>query len=122
MVMKDMKASKRSPWLQKINRLAGLDPVLLISVILLNLAGLLSISSITDVSGNSTLFFKQAAGSLAGVLVMLFLSVQDLKITRRYYKIYYLIVLVSLTAVLFWGTSGGGAKRGPTAGSPSRRA
>ena len=97
MVMKDMKASKRSPWLQKINRLAGLDPVLLISVILLNLAGLLSISSITDVSGNSTLFFKQAAGSLAGVLVMLFLSVQDLKITRRYYKIYYLIVLVSLT-------------------------
>ena len=109
--MKDMKASKRSPRLQKINRLAGLDPVLLISVILLNLAGLLSISSITDVSGNSTLFFKQAAGSLAGVLVMLFLSVQDLKITRRYYKIYYLIVLVSLTAVLFWGTSGGGAKR-----------
>ena len=70
MVMKDMKASKRSPWLQKVHRLAGLDPVLLISVILLNLAGLLSISSITDVSGNSTLFFKQAAGSLAGIAVM----------------------------------------------------
>ena len=106
-----MKTSKSSPALRKIHRLTGLDPVLLASVIMLNLAGLLSISSITDVSGNSTLFFKQAAGSVVGILVMLFLSVQDLRITRRYYKFYYLIVLVSLTAVLFFGTSGGGARR-----------
>lgn len=106
-----MKTTSKSPVLAKLHRLSGLDPVLLISVIALNLAGLLSISSITDVSGNSTLFFKQAAGSAIGILIMLFLSVQDRWLTPRYYKLYYLIVLLSLAAVLFWGSSGGGAKR-----------
>ena len=106
-----MKTTSKSLVLAKLHRLSGLDPVLLISVIALNLAGLLSISSITDVSGNSTLFFKQAAGSAIGILIMLFLSVQDRWLTPRYYKLYYLIVLLSLAAVLFWGSSGGGAKR-----------
>ncbi len=108
---KPMKTTSKSLVLAKLHRLSGLDPVLLISVIALNLAGLLSISSITDVSGNSTLFFKQAAGSAIGILIMLFLSVQDRWLTPRYYKLYYLIVLLSLAAVLFWGSSGGGAKR-----------
>ena len=110
-VINEMKTSYRSLILSKFHRLSGLDPVLMISVIALNLAGLLSISSITDISGNSTLFFKQAAGSMVGLLVMLVLSVKDLTITRKYYKFYYLIVLISLLAVLFVGTSGGGARR-----------
>ena len=111
MVIDLMKNKSNGKLFQNYRNLIRIDPVLLCSVILLNLMGLISISSISDVAGNSSILVKQSVGSVLGILIMLVLCLIDLKKVTKYYKILYLIVLVSLAAVLIFGTSGGGAKR-----------
>lgn len=111
-----MKTTKRRTLQHKIRQLKRLDPVLLISVVLLNLMGLVSISNITDVAGNNSILVKQAAGSVIGILLMMLVSMIDNRLSSKYYKILYVIVIVSLLAVLFVGTSGGGARRWITLG------
>lgn len=106
-----MKDSKTNSFSNSIKKLAGIDPVLTVSVILLNGMGLLSIRSITEVAGNSSILYKQAAGSVIGIIVMLFLSLIDTDKITKYWKAFYVITMVALIAVLIFGSSGGGARR-----------
>ena len=96
---------------KSIKRLGRMDPILFVTVVLLNIAGLAALSSISDVAGNSSILTKQAAGSAAGILIMTVLGIVDCERIKKYYLILYPIVIASLLAVLVFGTSGGGAKR-----------
>ena len=106
-----MKKKKRSSISGNIKNIAGIDPVLTVSVILLNLMGLMSIRSITEVSGSNNILVKQAAGSVIGIVLMIALCLVDIKKITRYWKIFYALTVISLLAVLFFGSSGGGARR-----------
>ena len=106
-----MKKKKRSSISGNIRSLAGIDPVLTVSVILLNLMGLISIRSITEISGSNSILIKQAAGSVIGIILMIALSLVDTKKITKYWKIFYILTVISLLAVLFFGSSGGGARR-----------
>ena len=57
-----------------MRKLGKMDPVLYGAVILLNLMGLVSIISITDVLGNDRILIRQAAGSAVGIILMTVLS------------------------------------------------
>ena len=114
MVINGMNQSNRSVMdsaVHNVRKLGKLDPALYGSVILLNLMGLVSINSIAEVSGNSGILIKQTAGSVLGILVMTVLSTINYKRFSKYYKVLYGVVILSLAAVLFLGTSGGGARR-----------
>ena len=106
-----MKKKKRSSISGNIKNIAGIDPVLTVSVILLNLMGLMSIRSITEVSGSNSILVKQAAGSVIGIVLMIALCLVDIKKITRYWKIFYALTVISLLAVLVFGSSGGGARR-----------
>lgn len=106
-----MKTKKSSSISGNIKRIARIDPVLTVSVILLNLMGLISIRSITGLSGSSSILIKQAAGSVIGIIIMIALSVADTERITKYWKIFYIITVISLLAVLIFGSSGGGARR-----------
>lgn len=106
-----MKTKKRSSISGNIKRIARIDPVLTVSVILLNLMGLISIRSITGISGSSSILIKQAAGSVIGIIFMIALSAADTERITKYWKIFYIITVISLLAVLIFGSSGGGARR-----------
>ena len=106
-----MKKKKRSSISGNIKKMAGIDPVLTVSVILLNLMGLMSIRSITEVSGSNSILVKQAAGSVIGIVLMIALSLVDIKKITKYWKIFYFLTVISLLAVLVFGSSGGGARR-----------
>ena len=106
-----MKTKKRSSISGNIKRIARIDPVLTFSVILLNLMGLISIRSITGISGSSSILIKQAAGSVIGIIFMIALSAADTERITKYWKIFYIITVISLLAVLIFGSSGGGARR-----------
>ena len=110
--MKTTTANSLSTMLTRTMRKLGkLDPVLYGSVILLNLMGLVSIISITDVLGNDRILIRQAAGSAVGIILMTVLCTVNYRKFTCYYKALYLIVIVSLAAVFLFGSSGGGAKR-----------
>ena len=94
-----------------MRKLGKMDPVLYGAVILLNLMGLVSIISITDVLGNDRILIRQAAGSAVGIILMTVLSTVNYRKLTCYYKALYLIVIISLAAVFIFGSSGGGAKR-----------
>lgn len=114
MVINDMNTSNSSitnSALHTARRLGKLDSVLYGAVILLNLMGLTSINSIAEVSGNSGILYKQLAGSIIGILVMTVLSTINYRRFTKYYQVLYGVVILSLAAVLFLGTSGGGARR-----------
>ena len=106
-----MKKKKSSSISGNIKRASGIDPVLTVSVILLNLMGLMSIRSITEVSGSNSILVKQAAGSVIGIVLMIALSLVDIKKITKYWKIFYALTVISLLAVLVFGSSGGGARR-----------
>ena len=106
-----MKTKKRSSISGNIKRIARIDPVLTVSVILLNLMGLISIRSITGISGSSSILIKQAAGSVIGIIFMIALSAADTERITKYWKIFYIITVIFLLAVLIFGSSGGGARR-----------
>ena len=94
-----------------LKRLLRIDPLLFLTVALLNVMGLTALKSICDVAGSDSILVKQAAGSAAGLLIMTAFSMVDCSRVTRYYRILYLIVIASLAAVLVFGTSGGGARR-----------
>ena len=94
-----------------MRKLGKMDPVLYGAVILLNLMGLVSIISITDVLGNDRILIRQAAGSAVGIILMTVLSTVNYRKITCYYKALYLIVIISLAVVFIFGSSGGGAKR-----------
>ncbi len=106
-----MKKKKSSSISGNIKRASGIDPVLAVSVILLNLMGLMSIRSITEISGSNSILVKQAAGSVIGIVLMIALSLVDIKKITKYWKIFYALTVISLLAVLVFGSSGGGARR-----------
>lgn len=104
--MKNKEISDKS-----IKRLVRTDPLLLAAVILLNVMGLAALKSICDVAGSDSILIRQAAGSAVGILIMTGLSLVDCRRVAKYYPVLYFIVILSLAAVLIFGTSGGGARR-----------
>ena len=111
MVIKEMKNKEISSISGNIKKIAGIDPILTASVILLNLMGLVSIRSITEITGSSGILVRQAAGSVIGIILMIALSLVDTEKITRHWKIYYAVTVISLLAVLIFGSSGGGARR-----------
>ena len=101
----------RSAPARGIKKLGRIDLLLFVTVILLNIMGLVALNSISDVAGNDSIVIRQAAGSAVGIVLMIVLSLVDCEQVTKYYRIIYLIVIVSLAAVLVYGTSGGGARR-----------
>ena len=106
-----MKKSASDSFIKNTKRLSGIDPVLLISVILLNVMGLISIRSITEVAGNNTILIRQAAGSAIGLILMIAVSLIDTEKITKYWKVFYAVTVIALLAVLIMGSSGGGARR-----------
>ena len=111
-----MKNTAKDDVLYHLRKIGRSDPVLFTSVIMLNLMGLISMSSITGITGNNGILIKQAAGSVLGIALMAVLSLCDYERVTKHWKALYLIVVISLLAVLFAGTSGGGARRWITLG------
>ena len=106
-----MKTSVTGDAVHYMRKLGKLDAVLFGAVILLNLMGLVSINSISEIVGIDGILFKQTAGSILGLIIMTVLSTVNYKGLEKYYKILYGIVIIALAAVLVFGTSGGGARR-----------
>ena len=111
MVTKEMKNEKYSSLSGNIRKIAHIDPILTASVVLLNLMGLISIRSITEISGSSGILVKQAAGSVIGIILMIAMCMVDTEKITKYWKIIYALTIISLLAVLIFGSSGGGARR-----------
>ncbi|HAB93441.1 MAG TPA: rod shape-determining protein RodA [Lachnospiraceae bacterium] len=97
--------------IHNLRKLGKMDAVLLSTVVLLNLMGLVSINSISEIVGIDGILIKQTAGSLIGIVIMLVLSVVDYRPLAKYYIVLYGIIIAALAAVLVFGTSAGGAKR-----------
>ena len=106
-----MKRTEPNSIVKSISKLGKLDPVLFASVVLLNGMGLVSINSVAQVAGSNTILVKQIFGSVIGIILMTLLSLIDTKQITRYWKILYAVTVIALLAVLFFGTSGGGARR-----------
>ena len=106
-----MKKTAFNSLIKNIARLGKIDPILFVSVVLLNGMGLVSINSIAEVAGNNSILVKQTAGSILGIVLMTVLSLIDTEKITKYWKICYAVTILSLLAVLFFGTSGGGARR-----------
>lgn len=81
------------------------------AVILLNLMGLLALSSIADSTGSDTILHRQEIGSLAGILLMILLSQIDYRRFTGLLWVLYAGTVVLLGLVLMIGTTGGGAQR-----------
>ena len=96
---------------ENISRLGRLDAVLFASVVLLNGMGLVAINSVAQVAGSDTILVRQAFGSIIGIILMTALSLIDSGKITKYWKILYAVTVIALLAVLFFGTSGGGARR-----------
>ena len=111
MVTKEMKNEKYSSLSGNIRKIAHIDPILTASVVLLNLMGLISIRSITEISGSSGILVKQAAGSVIGIILMIAMCMVDIENITKYWKIFYVLTIIFLLAVLIFGSSGGGARR-----------
>lgn len=106
-----MKRTESNSFIQNIGRLGRLDPVLFAAVLLLNGMGLVSINSVAQVAGSDTILVRQTIGSVIGIILMTVLSLVDTKVITKYWKILYVITIIALLSVLFFGTSGGGARR-----------
>ena len=89
MVTKEMKNEKYSSLSGNIRKIAHIDPILTASVVLLNLMGLISIRSITEISGSSGILVKQAAGSVIGIILMIAMCMVDTEKITKYWKIIY---------------------------------
>ena len=88
-----------------------MDHILNAAVILLNIAGLIAISSITDFSGDNNILLKQVIGSVLGLVLLFGLSFADTRVVTKLWKTLYAVTIIMLAAVLIAGTSGGGARR-----------
>ena len=106
-----MKKTEFNSFVKNISKLGKLDLILFSSVVLLNGMGLVSINSVAQVAGSNTILVRQTAGSVIGIILMIALSLVDTKKITKYWKIFYILTVISLLAVLFFGSSGGGARR-----------
>ena len=93
-----------------IKDLMHIDWILTGSVVMLNLVGLLTISSVAEFAGTGMLV-KQAAGSAVGLLILFVFSLVDYNWILRFYKWFYGLTVFLLFFVLVFGTTVGGAKR-----------
>ena len=111
-----MKKTESNSFVKNISKLGKLDLILFSSVVLLNGMGLVSINSVAQVAGSNTILVRQTLGSVIGIILMTLLSLVDTGRITRYWKILYAITVIALLCVLFFGTSGGGARRWITLG------
>ena len=111
-----MKKTESNSFVKNISKLGKFDLILFSSVVLLNGMGLVSINSVAQVAGSNTILVRQTLGSVIGIILMTLLSLVDTGRITRYWKILYAITVIALLCVLFFGTSGGGARRWITLG------
>ena len=86
-----------------------LDYPLIFYCVALSVVGILAINSATN--GSRTYITKQIAGLVIGFIVMAIVSMIRYEIIARYYWLMYLINLILLLGVQFFGSYRGGAKR-----------
>ena len=96
--------------MNKVRDLLHMDFILTGAVLLLNMIGLLAVSSVAEVSGGGMLI-KQSAGSAAGFVVLLILTLVPYEKYLPYEKVIYGVTVVLLAIVLAAGITVGGAKR-----------
>ena len=111
-----MNKTESNSFIKNISKLGKLDLILFSSVVLLNGMGLVSINSVAQVAGSNTILVRQTLGSVIGIILMTLLSLVDTGRITKYWKILYAITVIALLCVLFFGTSGGGARRWITLG------
>ena len=80
-----------------------IDPWLLVPTAGLLVFGLMAIYSATNGTGDTSLFFRQSAWALFGVLVLGFLYSNDVRFVKDNAYIFYAIGILLLVAVLIFG-------------------
>ena len=96
--------------MNKARDLLHMDFILTGAVLLLNMIGLLAVSSVAEVDGSGMLI-KQSAGSAAGFVVLLILTLVPYEKYLPYGKVIYAVTVILLAIVLAAGITVGGAKR-----------
>ena len=96
--------------MNKARDLLHMDFILTGAVLLLNMIGLLAVSSVAEVDGSGMLI-KQSAGSAAGFVVLLILTLIPYEKYLPYGKVIYAVTVILLAIVLAAGITVGGAKR-----------
>lgn len=96
--------------MNKARDLLHMDFILTGAVLLLNMIGLLAVSSVAEVGGSGMLI-KQSAGSAAGFVVLLILTLVPYEKYLPYGKVIYAVTVILLAVVLAAGITVGGAKR-----------
>ena len=96
--------------MNKARDLLHMDFILTGAVLLLNMIGLLAVSSVAEVGGSGMLI-KQSAGSAAGFVVLLILTLVPYEKYLPYGKVIYAVTVILLAIVLAAGITVGGAKR-----------
>ena len=77
--------------------------------VILSVIGILAINSATN--GSRSYVSKQIIGLIGGIVVMAIMTFVRYEVIARYYWLLYMISIVLLLAVRFFGTYRGGAKR-----------
>lgn len=80
-----------------------LDPWLLVPTAGLIILGLMAIYSATNGSGDTTLFYRQLVWGIIGVVAMVFVYFNDVRLIRDNAYIFYAIGLLLLVVVLIFG-------------------
>ncbi|MBZ4220209.1 MAG: rod shape-determining protein RodA [Chlorobium sp.] len=79
------------------------DPWLLVPMTGLLVFGLIAIYSATNGTGDTSLFYRQFAWALFGIIAMLFVNYNDVRFIRDNTYIFYAIGILLLVAVLIYG-------------------
>ncbi len=79
------------------------DPWLLVPMAGLLVFGLIAIYSATNGTGDTSLFYRQLAWALFGIIAMLFVNYNDVRFIRDNTYIFYAIGILLLVAVLIYG-------------------
>lgn len=87
-------------------KLKNLDLKLILAVIILTIMGILVIGS-----ANETNQQRQIIGMILGLIVMIIFTLIDYEFLLRFHWLYYVMVILLLASVLFFGDKSGGATR-----------
>ncbi len=87
-----------------------LDLWLLIPLIGLPVMGLMTVYSATHGTGDPTLFYRQLVWAIIGIVAVIFVYYNDVRVIRDNSYIFYVICLLLLVVVLFFGKNVGGHK------------
>ena len=92
-----------------VSYLFALDPILLLAALALSAYGIFAVY-IAGTQDNEAYAFNQAIGFVLGVACAIPLSIIDYRVWQRYLKYIFIVTIVILLAVMFFGFVAGGAQ------------